>query len=281
MGKVSESSILASCTPKKPVVHVTMAETDVERKVHVHPSPTAVSEGTDVTYKTARSTDSDTGKKLEFVDYEDVKKLLEDAIAKEERMDNVKLDKSFVNRIDRFTSKDRDSTLQLQLLSEQETRYENVHGETNMTYTFARSYENMISVSITTGKGIKVKLNAATAAKFMGGVTADAEYGKKKSEEKTKGQAKKKHLTISGVVAPGKCVTVKEVAHNVIKTAICDFELIIPEDAQVPFTGRKEEWFNWWYETPNKTTPMKKLLTDDLRNNKCVRILEGNVEFHI
>ena len=289
MGQVSESSILASCTPKKPVV--TMAETDEfknedsspkSRMVGAKPTnPTAASDNplpVTTTYKTQKIYDTGTCRTLEFVQYKDVKKLLEDTIAKEERMDNVKLDERFLREIDYdITSKVREHTVQLQLQSEQNTRYENFHGKTDMKYTFARSYEDSTSLAIITGKKTSVTI----------GGDIGAQHSWNKGEEKGKGHAEKKDLTINGVVTPGECVTVKEVVHNAIKTAVCDVVLKIPKNVKVPFTGRKkekEERFNWWYTctypTTNKTT-MKRLLTDEFRNNKCVRVWNGKVEFRV
>ena len=260
-----------------------MAETDEQQNQDGSPTyrmvgtnPTAASNGTDAsatTYITRTVYDTDTGRTLEYVQYEDVKKLLEDAIAKEEKTDKVKLDESFLKDIEyHIDKKDRDITVQLQLLSEQDTRYENFLGKMEMHYTFASSYEDSTSFAIKTGRESSVSI----------GGTIGARHGWNKGEEKGKGHAKMKNLTINGVVAPGECVTVKEVVHNVIKTAICDVELKISEDAQVPFTSTKKEWYKWYVATnKTRTTAIKRLLTDEFRNNKCVRVWNGKVEFHV
>ena len=93
------------------------------------------------------------------------------------------------------------------------------------------------------------------------------------------GHAEKKDLTITGEVAPGECVTVKQVVHNVLKTVVCDVELKISEDAHVPFIGKKKKGRNK-KEKP-RTTVMKRLLSDKFLKNKCVRVWKGRVEFHV
>ena len=126
-----------------------------------------------------------------------------------------------------------------------------------MHFTFASSYEDTIVLSLKTGQnstvtiGSSIGLNASTP--IIGadiGKTKSAQHGWNKGEEKGKGHAKRKNLTIDGEVAPGECVTVKEVVHNVGKMAVCNVKLKISEDAQLPFTGRKKEWY--WLVATNK-----------------------------
>ena len=78
--------------------------------------------------------DTDTCRTLEYVPYNDVKKLLEDAITEEEEMEKTTLAESFLRDFDyNIDRKDRDSTMELKLLSERNTRYENF-GKKEMHY---------------------------------------------------------------------------------------------------------------------------------------------------
>ena len=196
------------------------------------------------------------GKKVEFVEYNNVRKILKDAIATIEGKQIEEIDDRFLEdatyRIDR---KDRDRTVQLKLISEQDTRYENFAKpglETRIEYTFTTSYEDSQSLSLTTAKGFTIRIGA--------------NHGDSHTE--------KKNLHIKGTVDPGKCVTVKEVVHNAVKNVACDVVLIIDKDVQVPFTltnGTKKD-----------PKMIKWLLNNEaLRNDPCVRIFKGRVEFHV
>ena len=150
--------------------------------------------------------DTDTSRTLEYVPYKDVKKLLEDAITEEEEMEDVKLGESFLRDFDyNIDRKDRDSTTELKLLSERNTRYENF-GKKEMHYTFTSSHEDSQSLALMTESGSSIRIGGNADAKFMsGGVGGDVgyEHSSKKGKTTGEGHAEKKDLTINGVVDPG------------------------------------------------------------------------------
>ena len=244
------------------------------------PTPTDAEQTAAVTtYAKRLICDTETGRELEYVQYEYIKELLEKTLAEEEKVEEVSVDERFFRyfgiHIDR---KDRDITVQLKLLSERDTRYENFHGKSEMQYTFASSYEDSNSLALMTESGSSITIGCNVAAKAASG-NVGYQHSWKNRETAGEAHAERRDMTLTGVVAPGECVTVKETVHSVKKTAVYDVELKIPENAKVHFTGTKKHWYGT--RTKLRTTRMKKLLTDEFRNDKCIRVWRGKVDFHL
>ena len=128
------------------------------------------------------------------------------------------------------------------IISEQDTRYENVHGD-DAHYTHTSQYDQKTSTSVQISKGHKIGIGAGLGGSGYGAsvmVTPSYEYswGKDLSTVQEKGESKTSSVDIT--VHRGTAVVVKEVVYNVEKTGSSKFNLILRKDEKIPYLCNNE-----------------------------------------
>jgi hypothetical protein len=151
------------------------------------------------------------------------------------------------------------------IVSEQDTRYENVHGD-DAHYTHTCQYDQKISTSVHISKGHKFGIGAGLGGSGYGAsvmVTPSYEYswGKDHSTIQEKGESKTSSVDIT--VHPGTAVVVKEVVYNVEKTGSSKFNLILRKDEKIP------------YHCTNDSTKPKSVAVKTLWENHLSRLADS------
>ena len=161
------------------------------------------------------------------------------------------------------------------IISEQDTRYENVHGD-DAHYTHTCQYDQKTSTSVRISKGHKVGIGAGLGGSGYGAsvmVTPSYEYswGKDHSTAQEKGESKTSSVDIT--LREGTAVVVKEVVYNVEKTGNSKFNLILRKDEKIPYLCDNE-----WKTAKVKTlweTHLSKLQLTDSRFNWRESVEDG------
>ena len=178
---------------------------------------------------------------ITLADFRDTMELLQQCISTEDETE-VSIDQDFlhdkkkcqirlVGVMGRYKEKRR------WIISEQDTRYENVHGD-DAHYTHTSQYDQKTSTSVQISKGHKIGIGAGLGGSGYGAsimVTPSYEYswGKDHSTVQEKGESKTSSVDIT--VRRGTAVVVKEVVYNVEKTGSSMFNLILRKDEKIPY----------------------------------------------
>lgn len=156
------------------------------------------------------------------------------------------------------------------IISEQDTRYENVHGD-DAHYTHTCQYDQKTSTSVQISKGHKIGIGAGLGGSGYGAsvmVTPSYEYswGKDHSTVQEKGKSKTSSVDIT--VHRGTAVVVKEVVYNVEKTGSSMFNLILRMDEKIP------------YHCDNESTKPKLVAIKTLWENHLSKLTDTDSRFH-
>ena len=128
------------------------------------------------------------------------------------------------------------------IISEQDTRYENVHCD-DAHFTHTSQYDQKTSTSVQISKGHKFSIGAGLGGSGCGAsimVTPSYEYswGKDLTTVQEKGESKTSSVDIT--VSRGTAVVVKEVVYNVEKTGSSKFNLILRRNEKIPYLCNNE-----------------------------------------
>ena len=185
---------------------------------------------------------------ITLADFCDIMELLQQCISTEfENKTKVSIDQDFlhdkekcqirlVGVMGRYKEKRR------WIISEQDTRYENVHCD-DAHYTHTSQYDQKTSTSVQISKAHKFSIGAGLGGSGYGAsimVTPSYEYswGKDLSTVQEKGESKTSSVDIT--VSRGTAVVVKEVVYNVEKTGSSKFNLILRRKEKIPYLCNNE-----------------------------------------
>lgn len=182
----------------------------------------------------------------EPLNYRDLKTLLEIVTVEEKGKKGILNDESFFSDIGyEIISKSRDRKDEKKfLLTEQDTIYENFTKECIHTFTFVSTFEKSQSLCVTSTKGHSVEIGSNLGATFMGataGVSGKYNYSKQKGKMDAKGQVEKKELHLRGEIEPSQQAIVKELTHEVQKSAEYELLLKIEANYEVPFIYQEDK----------------------------------------
>lgn len=195
----------------------------------------------------------------EFLLYDHLKQLLEDAVKTAETKQEIELDESFFENVGyHVIEKERDTIKGSPIVSEQDTCYENfTKSDKNYEFEFRSSYEEAHSFSLMTQKGYSIGIGGNLGVGFMGasaGLNPSLQYNSSKANNQGQSQVEKKDLCVRGHLEPGQSIVVREFVRELKTSATCKLEIIIDEKAKVPFTYEKGG------DTKEESIEMKKLL---------------------
>ena len=132
-----------------------------------------------------------------------------------------------------------------QLISEDETRFENVSKDVRgQNFTFTSSYQDNSTLSLIRKSGWSVGIGSKLGGGAMGAtaeVNATGSYGRSKTKTSASEHGETKTLQFSGRVDAGSVVTVKELTYNTTRKRECDIELIVTKDSEIPYFKNEEE----------------------------------------
>ena len=218
------------------------------------------------------------------MDYESLKKTLEDAIkSKKPNKEGIELDEDFFGILEcEITNKvvqaNRDPEDKDEPIWEEDSRFENLEGRSRTWFKFTSCYNHQSSFSLTTTKGWSIGMGAKLGAGAMGasaGVDATAQYGRSKSSMGGGSHGETKRLELSGKIEPGHVVTVKELAYRETTYRNCDMKLSANKKIDVPYYFKNQD------EQEPEKIKMYKLIKYLSETDKEFKSEGDRVTFHL
>jgi hypothetical protein len=157
------------------------------------------------------------------------------------------------------------------LISENETRFENVSDHKALNFTFTSSYQENSTLNLVASSGWCVGIGSSLGGGGMGatgGVNATGSYGRSKKTTTASERGETKTLEFSGAVDAGCVVTVKELTYNVTRKRQGDIELYLTKKSEVPYIENEDE---------GKVVKVTKSLMKKLSERKGISIRDNNL----